>query len=56
MGFSVALTPTNLLFAFLGSLFGTVVGILPGLGPAAGTALLIPLTFHLDPTGATPAR
>jgi putative tricarboxylic transport membrane protein len=52
MGFSVALTPTNLLFAFAGSLFGTVVGILPGLGPAAGTALLIPLTFHLDPTGA----
>jgi putative tricarboxylic transport membrane protein len=52
MGFSVALTPTNLLFAFAGSLFGTIVGILPGLGPAAGTALLIPLTFHLDPTGA----
>jgi putative tricarboxylic transport membrane protein len=52
LGFSVALTPTNLLFAFLGSLFGTIVGILPGLGPAAGTALLIPLTFHLDPTGA----
>jgi putative tricarboxylic transport membrane protein len=52
MGFSVALTPTNLLFAFAGSLFGTIVGILPGLGPAAGTALLIPLRFHLDPTGA----
>ncbi len=52
LGFSVALTPTNLLFAFAGSLFGTIVGILPGLGPAAGTALLIPLTFHLDPTGA----
>jgi putative tricarboxylic transport membrane protein len=52
MGFSIALTPTNLMFAFLGSLFGTIVGILPGLGPAAGTALLIPLTFHLDPTGA----
>jgi putative tricarboxylic transport membrane protein len=52
LGFSVALTPANLLFAFMGSLFGTIVGILPGLGPAAGTALLIPLTFHLDPTGA----
>jgi putative tricarboxylic transport membrane protein len=52
LGFSVALTPANLLFAFAGSLFGTIVGILPGLGPAAGTALLIPLTFHLDPTGA----
>jgi putative tricarboxylic transport membrane protein len=52
LGFSVALTPANLLFAFAGSLFGTIVGILPGLGPAAGTALLIPLTFRLDPTGA----
>jgi putative tricarboxylic transport membrane protein len=52
MGFGIALTPSNLMFAFIGSLFGTVVGILPGLGPAAGTALLIPLTFHLDPTGA----
>jgi putative tricarboxylic transport membrane protein len=52
MGFSVALTPANLLFAFAGSLFGTIVGILPGIGPLAGTAILIPLTFKLDPTGA----
>lgn len=52
MGFSVALTPQNLLFAFLGSLMGTLIGVLPGLGPAAGTALLIPLTFHLPPTSA----
>ncbi len=52
MGFSVALTPQNLMFAFIGCVMGTLVGVLPGLGPAAGTALLIPLTFSLPPTGA----
>ena len=52
MGFQVALTPTNLLYCFLGSLWGTMVGVLPGIGPLAGTAILIPLTFKLDPTGA----
>jgi len=52
MGFSVALAPGNLLYAFLGSAFGTLIGVLPGIGPAAGTALLIPLTARLDPTGA----
>jgi len=52
MGFSVALTPQNLMFAFIGCVLGTLVGVLPGLGPSAGTALLIPLTFSLPPTGA----
>lgn len=52
MGFSVALRGSNLLFAFLGSILGTVIGVLPGLGPVAGCALLIPLTFKVDPTGA----
>ena len=52
MGFSVALTPQNLMFAFIGCVLGTLVGVLPGLGPSAGTALLIPLTFTLPPTGA----
>jgi len=52
MGFSVALAPGNLLYAFLGSAFGTLIGVRPGIGPAAGTALLIPLTARLDPTGA----
>jgi len=52
MGFSVALSPGNLLYAFLGSAFGTLIGVLPGIGPAAGTALLIPLTARLPPTGA----
>ena len=52
MGFSVALTPENLTYAFLGCVFGTLVGILPGIGPAAGTALLIPMTFHMPAVGA----
>ncbi len=52
MGFSVALKGSNLLFAFLGSIMGTLIGVLPGLGPVAGVALLIPLTFKVDPTGA----
>jgi len=52
MGFSVALSPENLMFAFVGSLVGTLIGVLPGLGPTAGTAILIPLTYQLPPTGA----
>ncbi len=52
LGFSVALTPQNLLFAFLGSVMGTLIGVLPGVGPVAGVAMLIPLTFQMSPTGA----
>jgi len=52
MGFSVALAPANLLLAFLGSAIGTLIGVLPGIGPSAGAALLIPLTFNMEPTGA----
>ncbi|MGE5619489.1 MAG: tripartite tricarboxylate transporter permease [Sphingomonadaceae bacterium] len=52
MGFSIALTPQNLLFAFAGSLLGTLIGVLPGIGPVAGVAILIPLTFELEPIGA----
>lgn len=52
MGFSVALTPENLMYAFIGCVLGTMVGVLPGIGPAAGTALLIPVTFQLPPIGA----
>jgi len=44
-GFSIALTWTNLLFAFLGALIGTAIGVLPGLGPAATIALLLPITY-----------
>jgi putative tricarboxylic transport membrane protein len=46
-GFSVALTPVNLLFCFLGAVLGTAVGVLPGLGPAATIALLLPLTYTI---------
>ena len=51
-GFAGALTPTNLAFAFIGCVLGTLIGVLPASGPSAGTAILIPLTFKLDPTGA----
>lgn len=51
-GFSVALDPVNLGYAFLGCLMGTIVGVLPGLGPAAGMALLIPATFGMEPASA----
>ena len=47
-----ALTWQNLLLCFTGALVGTVVGVLPGIGPAATLALLLPLTFSLDPAGA----
>jgi len=51
-GFSVVLTPSNLFYCLIGVLWGTVVGVLPGLGPLAGMSLLLPLTFKLDPAGA----
>jgi putative tricarboxylic transport membrane protein len=48
-GFSVALSAKSLAYCFIGCLWGTVVGVLPGLGPLAGMVLLLPLTFGLDP-------
>jgi TctA family transporter len=48
-GFSVALTPANLGFALAGALIGTLIGVLPGIGPIATIAMLLPLTFHLEP-------
>lgn len=51
-GFGVALAPENLLFGLLGVLIGTAVGVLPGLGPSVAIALLLPLTFGLEPTSA----
>jgi len=50
--FAGVLTLQNLLLCFTGALVGTVVGVLPGIGPAATLALLLPLTFTLDPAGA----
>ena len=51
-GFAIALTPTNLLWGFVGVTLGTAVGVLPGVGPALTVAMLLPLTVKLDPTGA----
>jgi putative tricarboxylic transport membrane protein len=51
-GFALALTPETLLLCALGALVGTLVGVLPGIGPAATLALLLPLTFALEPAGA----
>lgn len=48
-GFTNALQPLNLLYCFLGVFIGTSVGVLPGLGPSATIALLLPTTYHLSP-------
>ena len=50
MGFSVALTPFNLLMATAGVIVGILIGALPGIGPPSGVALLMPLTFGMEPT------
>src|SRR5882672_269713 len=51
-GFQVALSANNLWMCVVGVVLGTVIGVLPGLGPAATIAMLLPLTYKLDPTGA----
>ena len=51
-GFATALQPEYLLYAFLGVLVGTAVGVLPGIGPAMTLALLMPITYTLDPVAA----
>jgi putative tricarboxylic transport membrane protein len=51
-GLEAALTPTNLMYAAIGVLLGTFVGVLPGIGPAMAVALLLPVTFGLEPTSA----
>jgi putative tricarboxylic transport membrane protein len=48
LGFSVAITPTNLLFLLIGAVVGMIVGVFPGLGPSAGIAILLPITFGMD--------
>ena len=52
LGFSVALLPANAWYAFLGCVVGTLVGVLPGIGPLAGISILLPVTFGLDATQA----
>ena len=51
-GFGVALTPENLLWALVGVVLGTFVGVLPGIGPALTVALLLPVTYNLEPISA----
>jgi len=48
-GFVVASAPENLLFLFIGAVLGTMIGMLPGIGPSAGIGLLLPATFGMEP-------
>ena len=50
LGFQVVLDPTNLLLCFIGVVVGTMVGVLPGIGPVGAMALLLPATFKATPT------
>jgi TctA family transporter len=52
LGFSVALVPINLLYGFIGVVLGTLIGVLPGLGPVATMSLLLPFTFAVEPQAA----
>ena len=52
LGLGTALSPWNLLYCFIGVVLGTAIGVLPGLGPVATIAMLLPLTFGLDPEAA----
>jgi len=52
LGFSTAVSPINLMYCFIGVMVGTLVGVLPGIGPLAAIAMLLPITFNLPPVGA----
>ena len=52
LGFQVALAGTNLLYALIGCLLGTLIGVLPGIGPVATIAMLLPITYALQPVSA----
>ncbi len=52
MGFGVAFTPINLLYAFIGCVLGTLIGVLPGIGPVATISMLLPATYALPPVSA----
>jgi putative tricarboxylic transport membrane protein len=51
-GFAIALQPANLAYCFIGVVAGTLIGVLPGIGPVAGVAMLIPFSFGMSPTTA----
>ncbi|MGO4574189.1 tripartite tricarboxylate transporter permease [Microvirga sp. 2TAF3] len=52
LGFGTTLTPANLAYCFVGAVLGTAIGVLPGLGATVTVAMLLPLTYSLDPTSA----
>jgi len=52
LGFSVAMTPIHLWYALVGVMLGTMIGVLPGVGPVATIAMLLPITFNLKPEAA----
>ena len=52
MGFTIALSPINLLFVTVGVIVGTLIGALPGIGPVSGLSILIPLAFGMNPISA----
>src|SRR6478672_7209386 len=52
IGFCTAAQPANLLYAFFGCLLGTLIGVLPGVGPVATIAMLLPATYALPPVSA----
>lgn len=52
MGLSIAITPINMVYLLAGAFVGMIVGVIPGFGPAAGLAILLPVTFGMDPVGA----
>ena len=53
LGFETALTPINILYCFIGVLLGTLIGVLPGIGPTATIAMLLPITLSLSPVSSS---
>ena len=51
-GFTIALQPMNLIWALVGTICGTAIGVLPGIGPGLTLALLLPITYHVEPSAA----
>ena len=52
LGLSIAITPINMVYLLVGAMVGMIVGVIPGFGPSAGLAILLPVTFGMDPVGA----
>src|SRR5437667_1046981 len=52
IGFQVAVHPFNVMYCFIGVILGTLIGVLPGIGPVATIAMLLPITFNLNPIAA----